>query len=87
MSKQLPLYHCHKQVHALKILAITRSDRSTGKFTLQFTEAGYDAIEIDGEMTARYMPKTGDYYVIYADGYASFSPAKVFEQGYTRIEG
>jgi hypothetical protein len=31
------------------------------------------------------MPLPGDYLVIYEDGYRSISPAKAFEDGYTRI--
>ena len=30
-------------------------------------------------------PQAGGYYVVYADGYQSFSPAQAFEEGYTRI--
>ncbi|MCK9988658.1 MAG: hypothetical protein AzoDbin1_05130 [Azoarcus sp.] len=29
----------------------------------------------------------GGYYVVYEDGYKSFSPAIAFESGYTRIDG
>jgi hypothetical protein len=30
-------------------------------------------------------PQPGGYFVVYKDGYKSFSPAKAFEEGYTRI--
>ena len=30
-------------------------------------------------------PRVGGYYVVYADGYKSFSPATAFEEGYTKI--
>ena len=34
----------------------------------------------------RHQPQVGGYYVVYApDGYASFSPADVFEEGYTLV--
>ena len=32
-------------------------------------------------------PHVGGYYVLYEDGYESFSPAKAFEEGYTRFDG
>ena len=33
-------------------------------------------------MTARYTPVVGDWWVVYEDGYQSLSPAKMFEEGY-----
>ena len=33
-------------------------------------------------MTARYTPVVGDWWMIYEDGYQSLSPAKMFEDGY-----
>jgi len=30
--------------------------------------------------------QAGGYYVVYKDGYESFSPAEAFEEGYTLIE-
>ena len=33
----------------------------------------------------RHKPKAGGYYVVYDDGYKSYSPAKAFEEGYVRI--
>lgn len=31
----------------------------------------------------KHNPQVGGYYVVYADGYESFSPAQAFEEGYT----
>ncbi len=33
----------------------------------------------------RHKPEVGGYFVVYEDGYQSYSPAKAFEDGYTRI--
>ena len=33
-------------------------------------------------MTARYTPVVGDWWMVYEDGYQSLSPAKMFEEGY-----
>lgn len=82
-AKELPLYDCHKRVRALKIQSIQRSTVNHDEFVLVFQEIGYEPIIVPGEMTARYMPKTGDYFVVYDDGYKSFSPAKAFEAGYS----
>ena len=35
-------------------------------------------------MVTRYRPIEGDFLVLYADGYQSFSPAKAFLEGYTK---
>jgi hypothetical protein len=40
---------------------------------------------VDREYFNKHQPKAGGYYVVYADGYKSFSPAEAFESGYTRI--
>ena len=51
----------------------------------QIAEAfGATKREVFDELT-RLAPRVGGYYVVYADGYASFSPSKAFEDGYTRI--
>jgi hypothetical protein len=34
---------------------------------------------------ATYSGDIGGYYVVYEDGYKSFSPASAFENGYTRL--
>lgn len=88
---EMPRYQCHKQVHALKIAGIERHAYKEGMplteraLTLTFADPGYDPIDVDHKMTLRYMPQPGDYYVVYDDGYKSLSPAKAFEEGYTRI--
>lgn len=49
---------------------------------LNFRDQGYAAIEVSSEMFSRYTPVAGDFYVVYADGYKSFSPRKAFLEGY-----
>lgn len=41
--------------------------------------------EVSDEYMQKHNPKIGGYYVVYKDGYASFSPEEAFEDGYTRI--
>lgn len=79
----MPRYQCHKKVWALKISNdpwVTKDGA-----TVEFADAGYAPMKLPPEMFARYKPVAGDYYVVYDDGYKSFSPAKAFEEGYTRI--
>ncbi len=46
---------------------------------------GLVAIGVSQEYMAKHDPQPGGYYVRYADGYESFSPAKAFEGGYATI--
>jgi len=76
---QMPRYQSHKKVWALKIASVEG-------YTLTFAEPGYAPIRVDEQLFGRYTPVVGDYYVTYDDGYKSISPAKAFEEGYTRIK-
>jgi hypothetical protein len=78
-AREMPRYVCHKEVWALKIAAVEGA-------RLVFSDAGYAPLLVDPKLFARYKPVPGDYYVQYKDGYKSISPAKAFEEGYTRIE-
>lgn len=76
----LPRYQCHKIVQAAKILLVIRA---AGKVTLDLE--GFSAIEVSADFDAKHHPTHGGWFVIYEDGYTSFSPAKAFEDGYTKI--
>lgn len=79
-SAEMPQYVSHKKVWALELAA---ADRLTCR--LSFVEIGYAGITVPAEMWSRYQPVPGDFYVVYADGYKSFSPRKAFLEGYVRI--
>ena len=75
---ELPQYRSHKVVGAAKIIAIDNDARVT----------------LDGVDTPHYVghqwleekhAEVGGYFVQYEDGYCSYSPAKAFEEGYTRV--
>ena len=86
-TSEMPRYLCHKEVWALKISRIHADelDLATGGATITPAEAGYAPFKVGATYLAKHRPKTGGYYVVYKDGYASFSPARAFEDGYTRI--
>ncbi len=48
-------------------------------------ESGYAPFSVDATYVRRHQPKVGGYYVVYKDGYKSFSPAQAFEEGYSRV--
>ena len=85
---QMPLYQSHKKVWALKLGAVSDKNPdgvSTGPDFMYVTPedarfSGFDAMVKD-----RPKPGVGWYYVVYEDGYTSFSPAEAFEDGYTLI--
>lgn len=93
VSARMPIYRSHKQVAALKIAKIEfdadkarAEDRETdGSATITPAETDYAPFKVDAAYVRKHDPKAGGYYVVYADGYKSWSPADAFEDGYTRI--
>ena len=92
--KELPKYKSHKEVWALKIELIEfdsdkakKENRETdGSALLFFENYDYAPIEVDYNYIKKHNPQPGGYYVIYEDGYKSWSPAEAFEKGYSLIE-
>lgn len=79
---QLADWKCHKIVKAGKVLAAPIPG------DLEVTVEGADGVEcevaVQRNAFARGIPAIGNYIVVYEDGYVSWSPAKAFEEGYTR---
>jgi hypothetical protein len=83
-ARQLPRYRCHKEVWALKIAAIEiLKDKSA---TIAPVDKGYAPIATVAGWADRFKGTEEDpgYYVVYIDGYTSWSPSKAFEEGYTK---
>lgn len=82
---EMPRYVCHKKVWALKIRSIINSPPNSpeGSAALEMHDAGFAPVTVDVEYMTKHKPQAGGYYVVYPDGYKSFSPAKAFEEGYT----
>lgn len=89
VSTEMPRYKCHKVVHALKIQALVNptkpGNESDGSLIIVPAEDGFAPFRVKHEYVHKHKPIAGGYYVVYEDGYASFSPAKAFEEGYTRL--
>ena len=86
-AAEMPRYKCHKEVWALKIKEIKRvpSGNATVTHTIVPADEGYAPFEVNPEYIGKHNPAAGGYYVVYADGYISYSPARAFEEGYTRV--
>lgn len=83
-AAEMPRYRCHKEVWAIKIQAIDEVGPD-GACKLFPADAGYAGFLVDGAYVRKHNPQPGGYYVVYKDGYKSFSPADAFEDGYARI--
>ena len=89
-SRQLPEYQCHKKVRALKIKSILSDgageNRDTdGSAMITPEEEGFDPIYLSPGFIHKHQPQVGGYYVVYEDGYVSYSPQEPFESGYKLI--
>ena len=89
----MPRYKCHKEVNALKIeaidldstKAIDEGRETDGSAIITPADEGYGPFRVDHDFVLKHGPQAGGYYVAYEDGYRSYSPAKAFEDGYTRL--
>ena len=87
---EMPKYKCHKIVNALKIQDVIvpkrpDNEESDGSLIIVPVDFGFAPFRVDHAFVRKHNPKAGGYYVVYEDGYKSWSPADAFESGYTRI--
>lgn len=85
----LPRYQCHKLVCAVKIGMFY--DRDEGGAMIKPDcdhpeSAAVAPFHVSDAYIERHRPQAGGYWVVYDDGYQSYSPAKSFEDGY-RLAG
>lgn len=91
-TDELPEYQSHKKVWALKIVAIAYPDDlvkqmpAAGLPAHLIFDSPYPSIRVAGDYLNKHNPQVGGYFVVYEDGYESFSPAKAFESGYTKTK-
>lgn len=95
VSREMPQYQCHKKVHALKIAEVIKKPNpdatgrsaasSYGATLVPEDKANYAPFDVDSQFDSKHRPVAGGYYVVYDDGYKSFSPAEAFESGYSPI--
>jgi hypothetical protein len=89
-----PYYQCHKRVRAIKIKVIV--PKANPDITGRSAAGSYgayiipekqgDILSVDDSFMTKHKPEVGGYIVVYDDGYMSYSPAKAFEEGYTRLD-
>jgi len=84
VGTELPQYQCHKKVRAAKITGF-RQNGNIDMPDLLLGEIGA-IVTLLPDWHEKHKPQIGGYYVVYEDGYKSYSPAEAFESGYTAIE-
>lgn len=84
VSAEMPRYRCHKEVWALKIKALNVLEDGSEVYITP-ADAGYGTFAAGRAYYDKHKPEVGGYYVVYADGYKSYSPAEAFEDGYSRV--
>lgn len=81
--QKLPTYQSHKSIQAFKIADIMPTT-DAGAFLLSGDDLATFR-KVDTIYMTKHAPVVGGYFVLYEDGYESFSPAEAFEAGYTVI--
>lgn len=84
-TERMPRYKRLKEVHALKIQRVATTVDGANEGLLYIVDDGWDYVVVSKEYMERHEPVAGGYYVVYGDGYESFSPARPFEEGYVLI--
>jgi hypothetical protein len=92
MSINMPLWKCHKVVRALKIRSINANpsldDPEIGVGATMYPEDGeYAPFPVGEEFMLKHQPIAPGYFVVYEDGYESWSPVTAFEKGYSLLDG
>ena len=81
---EMPKYQSHKKVWALKIKELGFAPEGHGAIIIPENKR-YAEFLVNNDYCNKHKPEAGGYYVVYEDGYKSFSPAQAFESGYTEI--
>lgn len=76
-------FQCHKQVMASVITEFVWPATPGNNISLGLTD-GF-SISVTDEWFKKHNPELGGVFVMYDDGYKSYSPRKTFESGYTPL--
>lgn len=86
---QLARYRSHKEVLATKIASLTFGYDATYDAAVHLlipADTNLAPIPVTQEYLGKHNPVAPGYFVVYPDGYESWSPVEAFEGGYTQIE-
>lgn len=77
----LPPWQCHKRVWAAKVAAVSTKEGIPS--LILDLEGDQTNVAVGQAWIDKNKPEIGGYFVLYADGYRSYSPAAAFREGYT----
>lgn len=80
----LPLYRSHKKVRAARVVG-NEGEVLPDIWALHLALPGETQVvivHVSSEYITKHNPQIGGYYVLYEDGYESFSPGPAFDGGY-----
>lgn len=82
---EMPKYQSHKQVWALRIAGV--EIHKDGSATIAPKDEGYAPFRTRAGWADRFEGSEEDpgVYVVYPDGFTSWSPTEAFDSGYSRI--
>ena len=80
-TENMQQWQSHKRVRAEQIIDIGVNARDEAVLTFLTHR-----ITVEDAWMVRFVPRIGGYFVVYPDGYASYSPRAAFESGYTRVD-
>jgi hypothetical protein len=82
----IPLYRSHKLVRAAKITSFYTPDGRTYHVGMEGVDGcAYVGRDWLDKRVPEIQNPVGGYFVLYEDGYTSWSPAEAFEAGYTKV--
>lgn len=82
-----PEYQSHKRVRAVKLQGVEGLETEEVRFFPEDSAIPPIVRPISSEVAKRCKPVGGDpgYFVVYVDGFESWSPTVAFEEGYTLV--
>lgn len=81
-SSPIPLYRSHKLVRGFKVGEVKLDEE---KIFLVPEDPLLSSVEVTSDYLNKHDPQPGGYFVLYEDGYMSWSPAATFEKGNARV--
>lgn len=82
----LPRYHSRKFVVRGALIHSALIEPESGDTILVLhVDDGFYSMKVTDGYVHKHKPQPGGYYVLYEDGYESWSPGHIFEADYTRI--
>lgn len=81
----LPYWKSHKTVQAAKVVEVVPNGDAEGSHTLilEFPDGSTHEQKVSLTYVNKHNPQPGGFFVLYKDGYQSWSPAEAFYEGYT----